>query len=40
MSAKKAGLISEVKPILDRMLEYGFRIKSTLYKKILEMVNE
>ncbi|UCH92670.1 MAG: DUF3368 domain-containing protein [Candidatus Aminicenantes bacterium] len=40
MSAKKAGLISEVKPILDRMLEFRFRIKSTLYKKILEIVNE
>ena len=40
MSAKNAGLISEVKSVLDRMLEYGFRIKSTLYKKILEMVNE
>lgn len=40
ISAKKKGLIPEVKPILDQMLEYGFRIKTTLYKKILEIVNE
>lgn len=40
MSAKKAGLIPEVKPVLDQMIEAGFRIKDSLYKKVIEMVNE
>jgi predicted nucleic acid-binding protein len=38
--AKKAGLIPEAKPILEQMIEAGFRIKSNLYQKILEIVDE
>ena len=38
--AKKAGLVTEVKPVMDRMIEAGFRMNSTLYKDILEIVNE
>ncbi len=33
-------LIPEVKPILDKMIEAGFRIKSNLYQKVLEITNE
>lgn len=40
MKAKKEELITDVKPILDQMIEVGFRIKSNLYQKILEIVNE
>jgi predicted nucleic acid-binding protein len=40
MMAKKKELIPEVKPILDQMIEAGFRIKSNLYKRILEIVSE
>jgi predicted nucleic acid-binding protein len=38
--AKKAGLVPEVKPVMDRMIEAGFRMNFTLYKNILEIVNE
>jgi predicted nucleic acid-binding protein len=38
--ARKKELIPEVKPILDQMIKAGFRIKSNLYHKILEIVNE
>lgn len=38
--AKKAGLVPEVKPVMDKMIEAGFRISVTLYKNILEIVNE
>jgi len=38
--AKKAGLVPEVKPVMDKMIEAGFRISATLYKNILEIVNE
>ncbi len=40
MMAKKKELIPEVRPILDQMIEAGFRIKSNLYQKILEIINE
>jgi predicted nucleic acid-binding protein len=38
--AKKAGLVPEVKPVMDKMIEAGFRISVTLYEDILEIVNE
>lgn len=38
--ARQAGLIPEVKPILDRMIEFGFRIDDSLYQKILTIVKE
>lgn len=38
--AKKANLIPQVKPVLDRMINSGFRIKPTLYDKIIGIVNE
>jgi predicted nucleic acid-binding protein len=40
MMAKKKELIPEVRPILDQMIGAGFRIKSNLYQKILEIINE
>ena len=38
--AKKQNLIPEVKPVMDNMIEAGFRMNFALYKKILEIVNE
>jgi predicted nucleic acid-binding protein len=38
--AKKAGLVPEVKPVMDKMIEAGFRMNFTLYKNILEIVDE
>jgi predicted nucleic acid-binding protein len=40
MTAKKAGLIPEVKPVLNQMIEAGFRIKDSLYRKVIEIANE
>jgi predicted nucleic acid-binding protein len=33
-------IIPEVKPVMDKMIEAGFRISVTLYEDILEIVNE
>jgi predicted nucleic acid-binding protein len=38
--AKEAKLIPKVKPIVDQMKARGFRIKSDLYNKIIELANE
>jgi predicted nucleic acid-binding protein len=38
--AKEAKLIPKVKPIVDQMKARGFRIKSDLYHKIIELANE
>ena len=40
IKAQKAGLIPEVKPVLDQMIEAGFRIKDSLYLKVIEIANE
>ncbi len=33
-------IILEVKPVMEKMIEAGFRISVTLYENILEIVNE
>jgi predicted nucleic acid-binding protein len=33
-------IILEIKPVMDKMIEAGFRISVTLYENILEIVNE
>jgi len=38
--AKKNKLIPEIKPVLDRIIDYGFRVSPRLYKQILTMVDE
>lgn len=38
--AKKAKLIPKAKPVLDLMIDHGFRVKDSLYSKILEIVGE
>lgn len=38
--AKQSGLVPKVKPVVDKMIEAGFRISTALYKDILEIVNE
>jgi predicted nucleic acid-binding protein len=38
--AKKSKLIPKAKPVLKQMIDAGFRIKNSLYEKILEIVEE
>ena len=38
--AKTAGLVSELRPVLDRMREQSFRLSDRLYDRVLESVNE
>ena len=40
VTAKEANLVPQVKPVLDRMINFGFRIKAGLYDKIIAIVNE
>lgn len=41
ISAKQNGIISKVKPILDRMIyELGFRVNPALYQYVLKKVGE
>jgi predicted nucleic acid-binding protein len=39
-AAKKQGLISAVKPLLDEIITLGFYISERFYKKTLLQVNE
>lgn len=38
--AKKAGIIAEVKPLLNQLIKHGFRMSKSLYQKVLEEVRE
>lgn len=41
IEAKKQGFVSEIKPLLDRLVfEVGFRISPQLYQSILDTANE
>lgn len=40
IKAKERGFVSEVKPVLDKMLLHNFYIKPDLYKTILEITLE
>ncbi|HED38617.1 MAG TPA: DUF3368 domain-containing protein [Ignavibacteria bacterium] len=40
LRAKKKGLVSEIKPILDDLQNVEFRIRDTLYNKALRLANE
>jgi len=38
--AKKRGLVAEIQPLLDRLLEVGFRMDEELYQTALTLVGE
>lgn len=40
MRAKKAGLIQEVKPLLDQMIQRGIRYHEKFYWEVLKSVGE
>lgn len=40
MIAKEKGIIKEIKPLLDRLIEFDFYISNSLYQHILERVGE
>lgn len=40
VEAKQKGLLPAVKPLLDRIIQLGFRASPNLYKQILSQVNE
>ncbi|MDQ7051991.1 MAG: DUF3368 domain-containing protein [candidate division KSB1 bacterium] len=40
MRAKKRGIVSEIKPILDKLQEVNFRISQPLYEEALRLAQE
>jgi predicted nucleic acid-binding protein len=40
VEAKQKGLITTAKPLLDKLIQSGFRVSPNLYKQILLQVNE
>ena len=40
LRAKKAGLISTVRPLLDAVMAHGFHVNPELYRDVLEMAGE
>ena len=40
MEAKKRGLIREVKPLIDALMNLGFRVGEDLYERVLQAVGE
>jgi predicted nucleic acid-binding protein len=40
LQAKRAGLVSEVGPLLDSLNQVGFRVDTRLRQKALELANE
>ena len=40
LRAKKKGIIAEIKPVLNKLEEVGFRISNTLYEQALQLAKE
>ena len=40
IKAKQQGILTAIKPIMEQLLTIGFRIKPTLFDRVLEEVNE
>ena len=40
LEAKRYGLIQEIRPVLDEMLRWNFRVSKTLYDNALELAHE
>lgn len=40
VEAKQQGLVTEVKPLIDNLINVGFHIKQDLYKRVLQAVGE
>ena len=40
LRAKRKGIVTEIKPLLDALQDVDFRIAETLYKKALQLANE
>ena len=38
--AKQAGVVDEVKPILDALMDIGFRLNEVIYLEVLRIVGE
>lgn len=38
--AKRNGLISTVRPLIDAIADYGFRLDATLYQEVLQLADE
>ena len=38
--AKNRGVLREIKPVLDKLIASGFRIKSELYQEFLKLMDE
>ena len=40
LELKDRGIIPEIKPYLDKVIKYGFRISFDLYNKVLQKADE
>ncbi len=40
LELKDRGIIPEIKPYLDKVIKYGFRISPDLYNKLLQKADE